>query len=334
MGVLNGQPVSAPITNPAFINKNINDTMPNILGFTNPEGPSISDIQAAANRLYTATGASESQSGTNYNATPGTITNGVNYQTSLQTLAGKFAPATGHFHTGADGDGPILDVVLSLAVTGATPQIGDIVLIPGTGIIMTQPFTGQIMIAASAGGGGVGSLAVTGNAGLTGAVVLQAGSGIALTQTGQNIEIDNTGSAPIRALYNTAAGSIVTSPNNVSYQTLIYDPTSAYNNSTDLFTCAIAGFLEVQASFVVAITSASAGSTMAIQVSLNGGEYAEFNVQVGTTTTPISCMIHSTIMVSIGDTVGIFSRASAGVIGPSFPGSSVADFVSFELTPF
>jgi len=58
--------------------------MPNKLGFNRvASGSSIADIQAAVNKLYTATGASETQSGTVYNATPSTISNGDPYQTAL-----------------------------------------------------------------------------------------------------------------------------------------------------------------------------------------------------------------------------------------------------------
>lgn len=107
MGVLDGQPVSAAITNPAFINKNNDDSMPNILAFTRAlSGASIADIQVAVNKLYTCTGASESQTGTVYSAPSNTITDGDSHQTALGELARKFNPATGHMHTGAAGDAP------------------------------------------------------------------------------------------------------------------------------------------------------------------------------------------------------------------------------------
>lgn len=109
MGVQDGFPVSAGYTNPRFISKNTDDVMPFGLGFTFASaGPNIASIQAAVNKLYTASGASESATGTVYNATAGTISNGQNYQTALTVLANKFAAATGHQHTGNPGDGPIL----------------------------------------------------------------------------------------------------------------------------------------------------------------------------------------------------------------------------------
>lgn len=107
MGVLDGQPVNQSITNPAFINKNVDDQMPNKLGFTRSlSGPSIADIQQAINNIYDATGVSESTTGTNYNAPSGTISNGDNYETALYKLASKFDAATGHLHTGSPGDAP------------------------------------------------------------------------------------------------------------------------------------------------------------------------------------------------------------------------------------
>lgn len=188
MGVIDGQAVNAAVSNPAWINKNINDVMPNLLGFSNPSTPSIADIQKAANTVYTATGASETQPGTNYNATAGTISNGQNHQTALGILANKFDAATGHFHTGTPGDGPILDVVLSLAVSGGSTQTGNLVFIPGPGILITPGVNG-FEIAAS-GSVGVTSIAASGFTPLTGSVLLQAGTNITLSQTGQNILIN------------------------------------------------------------------------------------------------------------------------------------------------
>lgn len=110
MGVLDGQPVSAAITNPAFINKNQDDTMPNKLSFARAlSGSSIDDIQAAVNKLYTATGASESQTGTVYDAPASTISDGDSHETALGKLADKFDPVTGHMHTGAAGDAPPIE---------------------------------------------------------------------------------------------------------------------------------------------------------------------------------------------------------------------------------
>ena len=190
MGVLDGQSVSAAVTNPAFINKNQDDVMPNQLGLTRAfSGPSIADIQQAINNIYSASGVSESTSGTNYNAVTGTITNGQNYQTAFGILAAKFDSATGHMHTGAPGDGPTLPVVRTFAATGNSPIVGDVVLVAGMNIALSQ--SGQnVTIAAT---GASTTLAATGNAGLNGDVVLVNGPGIILSQMGQNIEITANG---------------------------------------------------------------------------------------------------------------------------------------------
>lgn len=129
MGVLDGQPVDQAITNPAFINKNVDDVMPNMLGFDRPlSGTSIDDIQATINILWETTGATESVAGTVYDATPGTIANGDSHQTALSILADKFAAATGHAHSGSAGDGgPIAAVSIT-----SVPLLGYLVAGPGT----------------------------------------------------------------------------------------------------------------------------------------------------------------------------------------------------------
>lgn len=192
MGVLDNQPVNQTITNAAFINKNVDDQMPNKFGLNRPmSGPTIADIQQAVNNVYTATGVSETQTGTNYNATPGTIANGDSHQLALTELAGKFDPATGHFHTGSAGDGPLLDVVRGLAVTGNSPVTGEAVLIAGSNMTIIQ--SGNDFTFESTGGGGSTTIAASGNSPLTGAVVFVAGANIQLSQSGQNITIAASG---------------------------------------------------------------------------------------------------------------------------------------------
>jgi len=121
-GIIDGQPVNAAVTNPAFIFKNADDSTTHILGLQNTDisnGPFLfTSIQKALNTLDTASGSTESVPGTAYGAPAGTITNGDNYQTALKKVADKFHATTGHQHTGAAGDGPIL--VGYLQLTGGT----------------------------------------------------------------------------------------------------------------------------------------------------------------------------------------------------------------------
>lgn len=111
MGVLDGQAVSAGVTNPAFINKNQDDIMPNKLGFTRVlSGTSIVDIQKAINTLWTATGGTENTPGTAYGGPANTVDDGDSYQTAIGKLAQKFSASAppGHTHSGVDGDGPLI----------------------------------------------------------------------------------------------------------------------------------------------------------------------------------------------------------------------------------
>lgn len=190
MGVLNGQPVDQAITNAAFINKNQDDVMFNKLGFSRAlSGSTIADIQKAVNNLYTATGVSEIATGTVYNATPNTISNGDPYQLALAELANKFDAVTGHMHSGSAGEGPILEVVSSIAASGYSPAFGDFTFTPGSGIQISQVGTNVIFSAT----GSSTSIAVSGFVPLSGNITFVPSSGMSLTQIGQQIFFAATG---------------------------------------------------------------------------------------------------------------------------------------------
>lgn len=112
-GVIDGQPVDAAITNPAFLEKNADDFTVHKIGLQStagPDGPLLfNSIQAALNTLMTASGSTETVPGTAYGAIINTVTNGDNYQTAIFKLCQKFAALAGsggHAHSGVDGDGP------------------------------------------------------------------------------------------------------------------------------------------------------------------------------------------------------------------------------------
>jgi hypothetical protein len=111
MGVQDGQDVSAAITNPAFINKNIDDTTPSRLGLgstVTAQGPSITWAQQQFNSICSALGLSINQA-YNYlftwtNNYVGTSTDSVFAR--VQALVALFSGSTGHTHSGVDGQGP------------------------------------------------------------------------------------------------------------------------------------------------------------------------------------------------------------------------------------
>lgn len=209
--------------------------MPNQLGFSRAlSGASLADIQATANKLYAATGASESQTGTVYNATASTITNGDPYQTALTKVANKFNPATGHMHTGAAGDGPVLAVVLDIAASGYSPVDGHLTFTPGPNMTITE--SGGDFTFTSAGGVAVDSLAVSGNTPLTGNVTFTAGSNVSIVQSGQNFEFSasgggGSGGASIAFYANLPTGTITSTPSPITW-TVIKDTNSAYSGAT------------------------------------------------------------------------------------------------------
>lgn len=106
--VTDGQAVSAAVTNPAFIDAQIDDTAAGIIGFLNTapaSGGEIDNIQGEANGLDAFTGRTP-------NSGPATVPSYTNNQvgtagdplaTRADALTQRFSGASGHHHNGVDG---------------------------------------------------------------------------------------------------------------------------------------------------------------------------------------------------------------------------------------
>lgn len=108
MPVTDGQSVSAGVTNPAFLDKQVDDAANGKIGFQNTDlasGPPIANTQALQNNMRTATGASESDPGLNYSSNT-VVSDGTNHTTAIGALDERFSGTTGHNHDGTDGNGP------------------------------------------------------------------------------------------------------------------------------------------------------------------------------------------------------------------------------------
>lgn len=114
MGVVNGQPVDAPTTNAAFINKNQDDQMPGKLDFTNSDvvsGVSIFNIQKNINSAASFVGYSVNAS---VSVLPSWATNFRGSSSdnlflrvgSIDTAFASTSGAGGHVHDGTAGNGP------------------------------------------------------------------------------------------------------------------------------------------------------------------------------------------------------------------------------------
>lgn len=110
-GVVDGSPVSAAVTNPAFLDANGDDVALGKIGFVNTDpvsGSSVTNIQREANATASYTGMPLNSVKdvkpvwTNNNAGPSTD----DLFDRTNEIDGKFDPATGHRHTGAAGDAP------------------------------------------------------------------------------------------------------------------------------------------------------------------------------------------------------------------------------------
>lgn len=161
MGVFDGQPVSAAVTNPAFVNKNQDDVDSSKLGLANTapdSGGFITAIQQEHNSIASFCGKITNTAAT---ALPPWVNNDVGTSIDplferIDSITLKFngASGVGHRHTGAAGDGA--PVVTSIRSATGSQITGDITL-QGTGGTTITQFGNTISIDASSGGGGGGS---------------------------------------------------------------------------------------------------------------------------------------------------------------------------------
>lgn len=110
MPVINGQSVSSSITNPAYLDAQIDDFAEGKIGFHNTEvasGAFIENTQALQNNMRLTTGASEAATGNTYSSQK-RITNGQSHQVAIGGLDSAFHETTGHSHNGTAGNGPAI----------------------------------------------------------------------------------------------------------------------------------------------------------------------------------------------------------------------------------
>lgn len=130
MPIIDGQPVSAAITNPTFIYKNTDDSTTGILGLLNTapaSGATIANPQGAINHALNTTGATVTTDGTTYTSQT-VITNGQNHQVALGLLDQRFNGTTGHTHDGTPGNGPIITAAVdpnAIYRNGTQPPTAD-----------------------------------------------------------------------------------------------------------------------------------------------------------------------------------------------------------------
>lgn len=113
MSVINGQAVSAEISNPSWVSKNTDDTTPSKLGLANVaavSGTAIVNIQTEFNSLNSFTG---SIINSLKNQLPIWVHNEVgtstdNLKARIDDLTERFNGITGHTHDGTDGNGPVI----------------------------------------------------------------------------------------------------------------------------------------------------------------------------------------------------------------------------------
>lgn len=121
---------------------------------------------------------------------------GLSYADILNAGFPPGFPTSGHIYLAASGDDHYYLRTASsatrrldgtLAASGNTALYGDVILIGGTNVTLSQ--SGQQITITAASGTAVQSIAVSGSTPLTGAVTISASGGAVLAQSGQNITV-------------------------------------------------------------------------------------------------------------------------------------------------
>lgn len=163
-GVIDGQAVDQAITNAAFLFANGDSTGVGIVTLNNTSaassGPQVDNVQGAINVLIDGVGGDQHTPATAYGPLPANLfTHASTHEQALGILARLFQAATGHGHSGVDGDGPLLNVVRSLAASGGSGLTGNIVIAASGGASVASSGN-TIIISAGSGGSGSGTILV------------------------------------------------------------------------------------------------------------------------------------------------------------------------------
>lgn len=150
MGVIDGTPVDAATTNPAFIDANQDDQGQGRYDFVNTNvasGPTVFNIQREINSLNSFTART---SGTAYNALPIWIKNQVgttsdNLKDRSEALTANFDNSTGHSHNGTQGGGAPISAptIANVPLQGYIIQGVDIIGVTGSSSDVSSSMTGK-----------------------------------------------------------------------------------------------------------------------------------------------------------------------------------------------
>jgi len=150
MGVLDGQAVSAGVTNPAFIDANADDTGVGKYTLANTEavsGATVDNVQAEANSAASFMGKSLNSAKDDLPAWTTSVVGSASDPLfdRADALTERFVAATGHTHDGTDGEGPqILAANLdAVPLKGYVAQGTNFSTGTGSSVIVTGIMTGK-----------------------------------------------------------------------------------------------------------------------------------------------------------------------------------------------
>lgn len=192
--------------------------------------------------------------------------------------------------------------------TPATPLPADEIFTVGNGANSGSRATAFAILRA-------GDLQVAGSSGTTGQTLTSAGPGAPPTWSGGDV------SARAFSSTTTISGTLAT----IVYATEDYDPSNSYNNTTGIYTAAIAGKYQVNAALLFAGTIAL-NNTVIMEIQKNGTVVSRKTVYLPAALTDGSIAISDIIPCAATDTIKI--QVSTNSTAPSIVSSNFDNYLS------
>lgn len=150
MSVVNGQPNSAEVLNPAFMSRTVDTSTTGTVTLNNSSdvnsGATVSNTQQAINETFDAVGMTGEGDATRNNYSSNQIvSDGDNRKEAIEKLDAEFHATTGHTHSGNAGEGPKISAtdLDDIPLKGYIIRGTDLTSVTGTTYNITSVMTGK-----------------------------------------------------------------------------------------------------------------------------------------------------------------------------------------------
>jgi hypothetical protein len=148
---------------------------------------------------------------------------------------------------------------------------------------------------------------------------------------GSNVQIGGYDGRTVAARANTSSTGAFTAATTLVYTNELLDTHSAYDTSTGIFTCPVAGYYDISGSVFSTSVAWTVGNTLSAAIVVNGTAIATGYVFPPTGSQSICAAVHlNAVQLAAGDTVKIQGASSVSTSGSGGP---QGNFFSISLVP-